>query len=196
MLYNNTITYKELLNSFPPRPIKSEEDLEKTQAVVDALIGKEQLTDDERDYLKLLGTLIHEYEEKQDIVPDIFGVELLKVLMAEKNLKQKDLAFIFKTESIVSDVLRYKRKLKVEHIQKLAVFFNVSPAVFFPVNLSASQSASQQDSQQDSQPVSQQASQPAVNQQSTSSQSAVNQQSTSSQPAVNQQSTSSQPASD
>jgi HTH-type transcriptional regulator / antitoxin HigA len=156
MLYNN-ITYKELLNSFPPRPIKSEKDLENTQAVVDALIDKGNLTDDERDYLELLGTLIHEYEKKQDIVPDIFGVELLKVLMAEKNLKQKDLAFIFKTESIVSDILRYKRKLKVEHIQKLAVFFNVSPAVFFPVNLSASQPVNQSVSQ----PVSQSTNQPA-----------------------------------
>ncbi|MBC1221388.1 transcriptional regulator [Nostoc sp. UCD121] len=133
MSYNNT-SYMELLTSFPPRPIVSEEDLEKTQTVVDALIDKGKLTEDERAYLNLLGMLIHEYEEKQDIVPDIFGVELLKVLIAELNLKQKDLIDIFKTESIVSDVLKSKRKLTVEHIQKLADFFHVSPAVFFPVN--------------------------------------------------------------
>lgn len=124
----------ELLTSFPPRPIVSEEDLEKTQTVIDALIDKGKLTEDERAYLNLLGMLIHEYEEKQDIVPDIFGVELLKVLIAELNLKQKDLIDIFKTESIVSDVLKSKRKLTVEHIQKLADFFHVSPSVFFPVN--------------------------------------------------------------
>lgn len=126
--------YIELLQAFPPRPIKSEEDLEKTQAVVDSLLDKERLSQDEKDYLSLLGTLIYEYEEKQDIIPDIYGIDLLKVLIAELNLRQKDLVPIFKTESIVSDVLNGKRKLTLEHIQKLADFFHVSPTVFFPVN--------------------------------------------------------------
>ncbi len=133
MLYNNT-TYQELLNSFPPRPINSEKELEKTQVVIDALIDKCSLTEDERDYLNLLGLLIHEYEETQELVPDIFGVEILKVFMEEQNLKQKDLVSIFKTESIVSNILNGKRQLTVEHIQKLADFFHVSPAVFFPIN--------------------------------------------------------------
>lgn len=135
MLYRTT-SYIELLNSFPPRPIKSEDDFEKTQEVVDNLLDKGVLTEEEEDYLNLLGMLIHEYEEQQDLVPDIYGVELLKVLIAELNLKQKDLVPIFKTESIVSDVLKSKRKLTVEHIQKLAEFFKVSPAAFFPVNFS------------------------------------------------------------
>ena len=133
MLYNNTI-YKELLNSFPPRPITSEEELEKTQVVIDALIDKGNLTEDERDYLNLLGLLTHEYEETQELIPDIFGIEILKVFMEEQNLKQKDLVPIFKTESIVSNVLNGKRQLTVEHIQKLADFFHVSPAVFFPIS--------------------------------------------------------------
>lgn len=133
MLYHHT-SYTELLTNFPPRPIKNEEDLEKTQVVVDSLLDKGELTESEEDYLNLLGLLIYEYESKQDLVPDIYGVELLKVLIAELNLKQKDLVPIFKTESIVSDVLKGKRKLTVEHIQKLAEFFKLSAAVFFPEN--------------------------------------------------------------
>ena len=81
-----------------------------------------------------MGILIHEYEQQKDLVSDIYGVELIQVLMGELNLKQKDLVSIFKTESIVSEVLNGKRKLTVEHIQKLAEFFQVSPAVFFPEN--------------------------------------------------------------
>lgn len=135
---HNTTSYIELLNSFPPRPIKSEKEFEKTQAVVDNLLDKGELTEEEEDYLNLLGMLIHEYEEQQDLVPDIYGVELLKVLKDELSIKQKDLVPIFKTESIVSDVLNGKRKLTVEHIHKLANFFNVSPAVFFPIDLSDS----------------------------------------------------------
>ncbi len=133
MLESNN-TYMKLLVDFPPFPIKNEEDLEKTQAVVDQLIDKGELSEDEEEYLDLLGILIHEYESKQDLIPDIYGVELLKVLIAELNLKQKDLVPIFKTESIVSDVLNGKRRLTVEHIQKLGEFFRISPAVFFPEN--------------------------------------------------------------
>ncbi len=133
MLDQNTI-YRQLIMSFPPRVIESEEDLEKTQAVVDQLLDQGRLTEAEEDYLDLLGILIHEYEQQKHLVSDIYGVELIQVLMGELNLKQKDLVSIFKTESIVSEVLNGKRKLTVEHIQKLAEFFQVSPAVFFPEN--------------------------------------------------------------
>ena len=122
----------ELLKQFPPRPIKSEDDLEATQTIVNQLLDKPQLTEEELDYLDVLGLLIYEYEKDLDIVPDIYGVELLKVLLEEKNLKQKDLDSIFQTESIVSDVLNEKRQLTTRHIQELAEFFKVSPAVFFP----------------------------------------------------------------
>ena len=54
----HTDTYIELLKAFPPRTIKTEEDWEATQNVVDSLIDKGKLTQDERDYLNLLGTLI------------------------------------------------------------------------------------------------------------------------------------------
>ena len=126
--------YTKLIVSFPPSPIKSEEDLEKVQNIVDSLLDKEKLTEDEEDYLYLLGMLIEEYEEKQDLVPDIHGIELIKALMVELDMKQKDLIPIFKTESIVSDVLKGKRKMTVEHIQKSAELFRLSPAVFFPDN--------------------------------------------------------------
>jgi HTH-type transcriptional regulator / antitoxin HigA len=124
--------YVELLRSFPPRPISDEVEFAATQSVVDALLDRPELTADEQDYLNVLGTLIAEYEQTLEPLPDISGVELLEVLIAEQNLRQKDLVPIFKTESIVSDVLHGRRKLTVEHIQKLADFFHVSPAVFFP----------------------------------------------------------------
>ncbi|BAZ17303.1 hypothetical protein NIES4071_91810 [Calothrix sp. NIES-4071] len=136
MAYENS-SYTNLLISFPPRPIKSEQDFEKTQSIVDKLLDKGELTEEEKDYLFVLGMLIHEYEQNLDLVPDIYGVELLKVLIEETGLKQKDLVSIFKTESIVSDILNGKRKLTVEHIQKLGEFFNISPAVFFPANSSS-----------------------------------------------------------
>jgi HTH-type transcriptional regulator / antitoxin HigA len=123
--------YIELLKTFPPRPITKEEDLIATQKVIDSLIDKGELTNDEQDYLNVLGTLVYEYEQKQEPIPDIHGVELLKALLIEFDLWQKDLIPIFKTESIISEVLSGRRNLTTEHISKLAEFFHISPAVFF-----------------------------------------------------------------
>ena len=129
-------TYIDLLQAFPPRPIKSESELLATQKVIDTLIDRAPLTPDEEDYLNVLGALVYEYEETLEPIPDIYGVELLKVLMLERGLRQKDLVPIFKTESIVSAILNKQRQLTTRHIQELAEFFHVSPAAFFPLQLS------------------------------------------------------------
>jgi HTH-type transcriptional regulator / antitoxin HigA len=126
--------YIELLQKFPPRPINSQKDLEATQTIIDQLLDQPQLTPEEEDYLDVLGALVSEYEQTQELISDLYGVELLKVLIKERNLQQKDLISIFKTESIISDILHKKRQLTVRHIQELAHFFNLSPAVFFPIN--------------------------------------------------------------
>lgn len=123
------------LSIAPPNPLKNREEFVKVQAVIDGLIDQPELSPDEPDYLDVLGTLVYDYEERvEEPIPDIFGVELLKVLIADRGMKQKDLVPIFKTESIASDILNGKRQLTVEHIQKLAEFFHLSPAVFFPTS--------------------------------------------------------------
>ncbi|MEM8832142.1 MAG: transcriptional regulator [Cyanobacteria bacterium P01_G01_bin.19] len=124
--------YLNLLTNYHPRPITSNRKLAETQKIADSLLDKPQLSQDESDYLSVLGTLAYEYETSQEIIPDLHGVELLKALLSEFSLKQKDLVPIFKTESIVSDILNNKRHLTARHIQELAEFFHVSPAVFFP----------------------------------------------------------------
>jgi HTH-type transcriptional regulator / antitoxin HigA len=124
--------YIDLVNEFPPRPIRSEVDFIAVQKVVDALLDAGQLSFDRREYLNLLGIIIHEYEEKIVDILDVYGVELLHILLEEWGLKQKELVPIFKTESIVSAVLNGHRQLTVEHIEKLSDFFHISPAAFFP----------------------------------------------------------------
>ncbi|MDZ8090150.1 MAG: transcriptional regulator [Nostoc sp. DedQUE12b] len=132
MVLNKRPTYIQLLQAFPPRPIKTEEELFATQKIIDSLIDSAPLTSDEKDYLNILGTLVYEYEETQQPVPDIYGVDLLQVLIEENGLLQKDLLPIFKTESIISAILKKRRKLTTRHIEELAEFFHISPAAFFP----------------------------------------------------------------
>ncbi len=127
-----TDKYIQLLQQFPPRTISNDEQLEATQVVIDELLDRGELSPEESDYLNVLGTLVFDYEQKTGSIPDIYGVELLRVLITERQLRQEDLVPIFKTESIVSDILNGKRQLTVRHIQELAQFFNLSPAVFLP----------------------------------------------------------------
>ncbi len=128
-----TDKYIKLLLQFPPHTITNDEELEATQTQIDRLLDRNELSPEESDYLNVLGALVFEYEQAQEPIADIYGVELLKVLIQERQLRQKDLVPIFKTESIVSDILNGKRQLTVRHIQELARFFHLSPAVFFPV---------------------------------------------------------------
>lgn len=129
----HSCNYVELINIFPPRPITSEAQLLATQEIIDSLLDKEELNSDELEYLDVLGTLVYEYEKKQELIPDIYGVELLKALIMELGLRQKDLVPVFKTESIVSAVLSGQRQLTAKHIQQLSEFFHISPAAFFPM---------------------------------------------------------------
>jgi len=82
-----TDSYIQLLQQFPPRPISNDEELEATQAVIDKLLDRPQLSQDESDYLNVLGMLVFDYEQKGEPIPDIYGVELLKVLLAERQLR-------------------------------------------------------------------------------------------------------------
>lgn len=132
MTGTNIITYAQLIANFPPRPITNDESYWATQDRIDALLDKGNLTIDEQDYLTVLGMMVERYESDQE--PDITlrGIRLIRALMEEQGLKQRDLvAPIFKTDSIVSAVLNGKRQLTVEHINKLATFFNLPHAWFF-----------------------------------------------------------------
>jgi HTH-type transcriptional regulator / antitoxin HigA len=80
---------------------------------------------------ELLTVLIENFEEEHYALKPARPIEVLRELMESNAIKQKDLIDIFGTASIVSEVLREKRGLTVEHIRKLSHRFHVSPEVFF-----------------------------------------------------------------
>ena len=127
-----TDKYLELLKQYPPRPIQNEEDLEMMQEVINRLLDKPQLTVEEREYLNVLGSLIYEYEENQEPIPDIYGLELLKFILEERNLQKQDLLSIFESKSTLDDIFDGLQELTPIYIQKLANFLNISPDLFLP----------------------------------------------------------------
>jgi HTH-type transcriptional regulator / antitoxin HigA len=114
-----------------PTPITSEHQHREYLSVVDHLVSKEGLTREEDKYAQVLTTLIAAYEEENHGIPDASPIDVLRTLIEANDLRQKDLAVIFGSESIVSEVLHGKREINRNHIEKLSKRFNVSPAVFF-----------------------------------------------------------------
>ena len=97
-------------------------------------MSRSNLTQDDRDYLNVLGTLVYDYEQKHEPMPVLKGIALLKALMVEDNIQEKDLVDIFESESWVSEMMDGKRELTASQIQKLAKFFHLSPVAFLEYN--------------------------------------------------------------
>ncbi|MGE8721014.1 helix-turn-helix domain-containing protein [Leptospira terpstrae] len=79
--------------------------------------------------LETVGNLIEEYENDHFIQPNAEPIEVLKFLMEENNLTQKDLN-ILGSQGVVSEILNGKRDLNVRQIKALAEKFKISPSVF------------------------------------------------------------------
>ena len=90
-----------------------------------------KLTRAEKELAELLTLLIEDFESKRYELPRAKPVEVVRFLMDQHNLKQKDLVDVFGTRSIVSELLSGKRKLNGDHIARLRQRFHVSADVFF-----------------------------------------------------------------
>jgi HTH-type transcriptional regulator / antitoxin HigA len=124
--------YAALLARALPAVIHSERENERYIAMLEALEARAQkLTAAERRLAELLTVLIENFEEENYALKAARPAEVLRELMESNGLKQKDLLDIFGTPSIISEVLREKRSLTVDHIRKLSHRFHVSPEVFF-----------------------------------------------------------------
>lgn len=139
MILGTKLTFAELLDFFEPRPIENDEQYWATQAVIDALLSKKSLSEDEQAYLHLISMLMVAYDEEQETIPELRGIELIQTLLDEMGLKQKDLMPIFKHESTVSSVLSGRRSLTTKHIDKLAKFFGLPHHLFFEKEANVSQ---------------------------------------------------------
>ena len=122
--------YLQLINTFPPRPINNEAQLLATQDQIDAIIDRQNITQDDKDYLEVLGTLVYDYEQKHEPMPVLEGIELLKALMSEENLRPCDLLSIFEDESSIMEILEKKQEMTAKQVQKLGDFFQISPIRF------------------------------------------------------------------
>lgn len=114
-----------------PKVITSDAQNERYIAALLELEKKDRLTLKEKEFAELLAVLIEAYEDERYLIRAASPVEVVRELMAANSLKQKDLASLLGSESVVSEVLRGKRELNKGQIGRLSKRFGVSPAVFF-----------------------------------------------------------------
>jgi HTH-type transcriptional regulator/antitoxin HigA len=114
-----------------PKVITSDAQNERYISALLEMEHRSRLTAEEKNFMELLTLLVEAYEEKQYPIRSASPVEVLTELMTANNLRQKDLAPLLGSESVVSEVLSGKRELNKRHIEKLSKRFKVSPELFF-----------------------------------------------------------------
>ncbi len=125
--------YLQLVNAFPPRPIVTDAEFTATQTQIHKILDQSSLNQDDRDYLKVLGMLVYDYEEQHEPMPKLQGVELLQALMVESNLQPQDLAPILDEHSVQA-ILAQQQQISDRQAEKLAAFFRLSPGAFRAVH--------------------------------------------------------------
>lgn len=123
--------YRRLLAEAMPVPIESEEDNERMLEVAERLVEKgEDKTAEEEALLRLLSTLIEDFEEKHYEPAAAAPLEVLRHLMEAHELRQTDLWDLFGSKGIASEVLNGKRSISKTHARRLAERFHVPADLF------------------------------------------------------------------
>jgi HTH-type transcriptional regulator / antitoxin HigA len=126
--------YLALVRTLPLRPIRTEVELDRAIAMVDALSDRDTLAPDEHDYLLVLSELIEKYEDEQYPIPAVPGVSMLRYLVESKGVTRAKVAVEAGiAESTLSEILAGKRKLGIKHVTILARYFKVDPGLFISV---------------------------------------------------------------
>lgn len=123
-------TYLELIQVFPLTSIRSEDDLEATQEVMDRLLAKGKLSSGEAMYLDALSDLVAAYEDEHYRIEPASDAEMLRHLMEAKSMTQIELHRSTKiAKSTISEVLAGKKVFTRNMIRTLAEFFDVDKSV-------------------------------------------------------------------
>jgi HTH-type transcriptional regulator/antitoxin HigA len=126
-------TYRDLLTAFEPRPIRNAEEAEEATTAIDSLTDLPQLSEGQREFVGLLGQLLQNWEAEHEEPIEVSPQEVVRSLLEDNGLRQTDLVGpVFPSRSAASDFLAGRRPLSYERAGKLAAFFHVSPAVFYP----------------------------------------------------------------
>ncbi len=123
-------TYMELVQRFPLKTIKNDDEHEAGAAIISELMGRD-LDSGAGDYLDALIVLVNKYEEEHHAIDEAMTPrEALRALMEANKLSQAAIGRIIGSESAVSMFLKGDRALSKSQIKKLAARFKLDASVF------------------------------------------------------------------
>ncbi len=113
-----------------PRVIHNDAELEAYTNALFRLTALENPSRSQVEAIELLTLLIERYEETHYPIPDADAVSVVRFLLQQQGLTQRDLIPEFGSESAVSMFLARQRKLTLEQVRKLSARFELPADVF------------------------------------------------------------------
>ncbi len=126
----NSAHYGELLLETLPAVIQSEAEYNRLTATMNKLAVKPRLSPEEDRLLDLLTVLVEAYDQKHYAIPQATPAMVIRMLMQDRNLRNKDLEPVLGSSGVTSEVINGKRNPSKSQIKALAQFFKVSPELF------------------------------------------------------------------
>jgi HTH-type transcriptional regulator/antitoxin HigA len=122
--------YLKLVTAFPLASIKSDEQLQEAQKVMDRLLTRGELNSGEEMYLDALSDLVAAYEDEHYPIGPASDADMLRHLMEAKGITQAQLSRSTAVpKSTISEVLAGKKPLSRQMIHKFADYFRVDASV-------------------------------------------------------------------
>ena len=122
--------YLKLVTAFPLASIKSDEQLEEAQKVMDQLLARGEPNGGEEMYLDALSDLVAAYEDEHYAIEPASDADMLRHLMEAKGVTQAQLSRDTAVpKSTISEILAGKKHLSRQMIHKFADYFRVDASV-------------------------------------------------------------------
>jgi HTH-type transcriptional regulator/antitoxin HigA len=113
-----------------PHVIHNDEELEAYTDALFQLTALDNPSRSEAEAIELLTLLIESYEKTHYPLPAADAVSVVRLLIEQQDLTQRDLIPEFGSESAVSMFLARQRKLTLEQVRKLSERFKLPADVF------------------------------------------------------------------
>jgi HTH-type transcriptional regulator/antitoxin HigA len=122
----------EMIAHGAPRVIHNDAELEIYTDALFRLTALESPSGSEVEAIELLTLLVERYEQEHYSIPKADPVSVVRFIIEQQNLSQRDLIPQFGSESAVSMFMTGQRNLTLEQVRKLSTRFKLPADVFIP----------------------------------------------------------------
>jgi HTH-type transcriptional regulator/antitoxin HigA len=122
----------EMIAHGAPRVIHNDAELEAYTNALFQLTALDSPSRAELEAIELLTLLVECYEQEHYSIPAADPASVVRFLLEQQNLAQRDLVPQFGSESAVSMFLSGQRNLTIGQVQRLSVRFKLPADVFIP----------------------------------------------------------------